>query len=80
VLGNNDEHLYVKWSCHLTVTLVGLNVKKTSKKGRIQLNCGPASSATTLNTSCPEYLVCYLLARFIHVLQGAVLLRFYFLI
>jgi len=50
-------------------SVIGSSVK--TSRGRIQLNCGPMSSVRTLSTSCPEYLVRYLLARFIHVLRGA---------
>jgi len=52
--------------------LVGPSAKASGT--RILLNCGPASSARTPDTSCPEYIVRYLLTRFIHALKGMLFL------
>jgi len=67
---------------HVTATLcqclcyfmLGSDVK--TNRSRIWLNCGPVSSAKPLDTSCPEYLVRYLLTSFIHVLRGVLFRSF----
>ena len=48
-----------------------------SSRARVLLNCGPVSSASTVDTSCPEFLVRYLLTRFVHILRGVLLCSFF---
>jgi len=55
--------------------VLGASLK--SCRGRVQLNCGPVTSAGTLNINCSEYLVRYLLTRFVHILRGILFYRFF---
>jgi len=48
--------------------IVGRSAKQCGS--RIQLNCGPASSSRSVDVSCPEHLVQYLLTHFVHILRG----------